>query len=66
MISVDFDYYPMFVPIFAAIMVRTFAEYLLLTADHPIAVAFARALKSAALPFAVAIFAVLITAQIQS
>ena len=54
-----------FVPIAAAVVVRGFAEYLLLTRSHPLIVALAKAVQAATLPFAVSFYVVLITRQIQ-
>ena len=51
------------IPIALAIGLRTGAEYALLTWSHPLVVAFARAVKAASLPFAVAFYVVLITEQ---
>ena len=61
----DLDYDVLLAPVLAAVAVRAFAEYLLLTREHPLVVAPARAVKAAAIPFALAFYVVLITAQIQ-
>ena len=61
----DLDYGSIFAPVMAAVIARAFAEYLLLTREHPLVVALARAVKAAAIPFALAFYVVLITAQIQ-
>lgn len=61
----DLDYRLVLVPILAAVAFRSAAEYALLTWEHPLLVAPARAVKAAAIPFAVAFYIVMITAQIQ-
>lgn len=61
----DLDYPLVLVPVLTAVVFRAFAEYLLLTWEHPLVVAPARAVKAAAIPFAVAFYIVMITAQIQ-
>ena len=61
----DLDYRLVLGPILAAIVFRTAAEYALLTWEYSLLVAFARAVKAAAIPFALAFYVVLITAQIQ-
>lgn len=61
----DLDYRFVFAPVLAAVIARAVAEYLLLTWEHPLVVAPAKAVKAAAIPFAVAFYIVLITAQIQ-
>lgn len=65
MTSLDLDYGPIIIPIAIAIFVRAVGEYALLTRTHPLIVALAKAANAAALPFAVAFYIVLITAQIQ-
>ena len=52
-------------PVVAAVLARGFAEYLLLTRSHPVIAALAKAVKAAAIPFAVAFYVALITRQIQ-
>ena len=61
----DLDYSSMFAPVLAAIVARAVAEYALLTWEQPLVVAVAKAFKAAAIPFALAFYVVLITAQIQ-
>ena len=61
----DLDYRLVLVPILAAVSARALAEYALLTWDKPLVVALARAVKAAAIPFALSFYVVLITAQIQ-
>ena len=52
-------------PVVAAVLARGFAEYFLLTRSHPAIAALAKAIKAAAIPFAVAFYVALITRQIQ-
>ena len=52
-------------PVVAAVLTRGFAEYLLLTRSHPVIAALSKAVKAAAIPFAVAFYVALITRQIQ-
>lgn len=58
-----FDDPLLLIPITIAIGLRTIAEYALLTRSHPLMVALAKAVKAAALPFALAFYVVLITEQ---
>lgn len=62
---IELDYRFVLAPILAAIAFRAVAEYLLLTRENPLVIASAKAVKAAAIPFAVAFYIVLITAQIQ-
>ena len=64
--SLNLDYGSIFTPIIAAVAAIAFAEYLLLTRKHPLIVAPAKAVKAAAIPFAVAFYIVLITEQISA
>lgn len=61
----DLDFRFVFAPILAAIAFRAAVEYVLLTQEHPLLAAIAKAVKAAAIPFAVAFYIVMITAQIQ-
>lgn len=58
---IELDYRFILAPVLAAIAFRAVAEYLLLTRENPLVIASAKA----AIPFAVAFYIVLITAQIQ-
>ena len=64
--SIHLDYGSIFTPIIAAVVAISIAEYLLLTRKHPLIVAPAKAVKAAAIPFAVAFYIVLITEQISA
>ena len=64
--SIHLDYGSIFMPIIAAVVAISIAEYLLLTRKHPLIVAPAKAVKAAAIPFAVAFYIVLITEQISA
>ena len=58
-----FDDPLLLIPIAIAIGLRAIAEYVLLTRSHPLVVAPVKAVKAAALPFAVAVYVALITQQ---
>lgn len=62
--SLGLDYGSIFTPIILAVTAIAVAEYALLTKKHPLIVAPAKAVKAAAIPFAVAFYIVLITEQI--
>lgn len=64
--SLELNYGSIFTPIIAAVIAIAVAEYVLLTKNHPLIVAPAKAVKAAAIPFAVAFYVVLITEQISA
>ena len=64
--SLGLGYGAIFAPIFVAVTVMVVAEYALLTRKHPLIIAIAKAVKAAAIPFAVAFYIVLITEQISA
>ena len=61
----DLNYGLILAPVLAAVAARAVAEYALLTWEQPLVVAVAKAFKAAAIPFVLAFYVVLITAQIQ-
>ena len=60
------EYTIIFTPIFVTVGVIALAEYLLLTRQHPLIIAIAKAVKAAAIPFAIAFYIVLITERISA
>ena len=62
----NLEYGILFAPIFLAVAVMAVAECALLTRKHPLIAAPAKAVKAAAIPFAVAFYIVLITEQISA